>query len=153
MGVRQIGAVPIATLLPAHTLTLNTIYNVYLTERTDFAIEFVLAVINSTLLRWYWRKEFFDQKRTFPKVKKSALLSIPIPKLNMERRADVELHDHVVQFVRQMVGIGATRAVGRSRLDIEAQLNDMIFRAFKLSKSEIDSIIASERTSDSSVSD
>lgn len=139
VGVRQIGEVPVATLLPSGLLTLNTIYNVYLNRETDFAIEFVLAVVNSALLRWFWRKEFFDQKRTFPKVKKPALLAIPMPRLDMARRADAALHDEVVRCVRRLIGTeGVSRATGRSRLEVDAQLDALIFRAFGWTKPEIE---------------
>ena len=78
IGVRQIGAVPIGTIVPKDLYTLNTIYNIFFIAKTPRTLPQVLGVIQSKLIGWYWRQVFFDQKQTFPKVKKQDLLEIPI---------------------------------------------------------------------------
>lgn len=82
--VRQVGEVPIATLAPRGVYSLNTIYNIFFTKPTDYSLHFVLGVLCSTPLQWYWRQTAFDEKRTFPKIKKQALLAVPIPELTSQ---------------------------------------------------------------------
>lgn len=56
---------------------MNTIYNIYrVSEQLD--IRYLLALINSKLIKYYWIKSFSDSKKTFPKIKKAPLESIPI---------------------------------------------------------------------------
>ncbi len=86
IGVRQIGRVPIATMLPADLLTLNTVYNIYFTKSTDYSLQLVLALLLSKVGQFYWLARFFDQKKTFPKVKKPDLLSLPLPTISADQR-------------------------------------------------------------------
>lgn len=79
IGIRQIGQVPIATIIPKDIFALNTMYNVYLKEHTDYSLNFLLAIINSKVNQFVWQKMHFDEKKTFLKIKKEAILSIPIP--------------------------------------------------------------------------
>ncbi len=101
--MRQIGKRPIATLLPGGWYSLNTIYNIYFTKPVDFDIRFILGLIASNLFGWYWEIRFFDQKRTFPKIKKVPLLSLPIQKLNFSQDSDKARHDQIVDLVEQML--------------------------------------------------
>lgn len=75
--VRQIGKFPEACFCPAGIYTLNTIYNIYTTNES-YNLKFILGIINSKLVQYYWIKTFFDNKETFPKIKKEPLESIPI---------------------------------------------------------------------------
>ena len=76
--IRQIGAYPIATIVGENIFTLNTIYNVFLKEFEEISLKYLLGLINSNLVRFYWKKQNSDAKKVFPKIKKEAILSIPI---------------------------------------------------------------------------
>jgi hypothetical protein len=103
IGVRQIGEVPIATILPAGLLTLNTVYNIYFTRSTQYSLPFVQGLISSSLVQWYWKQTQFDQKKAFPKIKKAALLSIPVPLVDFGSKAARDTHDRVVTQVTQLL--------------------------------------------------
>jgi len=75
--VRQIGRYPEGTLCPRDILTLNTIYNIYLND-DNYNLKYVLGIINSSVIHFYWLKMFYDNKKTFPKIKKQPLELIPI---------------------------------------------------------------------------
>ena len=74
--IRQIGAVPIATIDEDHYYTLNTIYNIV--NASEYSLEYFLAVINSRVGRWFWRSVNSDYKTIFPKIKKTQIAAIPI---------------------------------------------------------------------------
>src|SRR5207244_5980608 len=100
VGVRQIGEVPIATILPAGLYSLNTIYNIFFIKPTQYDLRFILALLSAKLMQWYWKRCFFDQKETFPKIKKDALLAVPIARLDIARSgADKDRHDRSVASV------------------------------------------------------
>ena len=103
IGVRQIGKSPIATLLPGGWYSLNTIFNVYFTEETPYDLRFILALLNSWAMAEYWRVVNSDLKPTFPKIKKDALLEIPVPALDFTDQEDSDLHDHVCELVDQLI--------------------------------------------------
>lgn len=114
IGVRQIGEVPIAVLVPSGIYSLNTIYNVFFTKQTNYKLQFILGLMCSKALRWYWRHSFFDNKETFPKVKKDALLSIPIPKIDFDQSSEKASHDRVVLMVERMMALHKQLASART---------------------------------------
>jgi hypothetical protein len=150
IGVRQIGEAPIATLLPGGLLTLNTIYNIYFDKPTRYSLPFVLAVINSSVVQWYWREMHFDQKRRFPKIKKDALLSIPIPKFDLNSKSGSEAHDDIADRAQALLALAAriqgARAPGeREQLERRFKaLDELLDRAvaalFGLDENELSSL-------------
>ena len=105
IGVRQIGRRPIATILPGGWYALNTIYNIYFTEETEYQLEYILGLLLSNLIGWYWEQVNFDQKKTFPKIKKAPLLAIPIATIDSSTKEDRDVHDHLVRQVKQILGL------------------------------------------------
>ena len=114
IGVRQIGEVPIATLIPAGLYTLNTVYNIFFTSPTHYSLRFILGLICSKAIGWYWRRSFFDQKGTFPKIKKDALLSLPVPSIDFSNPTDKSRHDRMVQLVNQMLDLHKQLAAAKN---------------------------------------
>jgi hypothetical protein len=137
IGVRQIGAVPIATLLPPGLLTLNTIYNVFIVSPAVYDLRFVLGVVCSRPLAWYWRQRFWDEKQTFPKVKKAALLGVPIPVIGTDSPARLRLHDDVVSAVRQLLSLNGAQQAART-----PQNRTSILRQIDALERQIDVILA-----------
>ncbi|MCB0745886.1 MAG: N-6 DNA methylase [Ignavibacteriae bacterium] len=84
--VRQIGAFPEGCLCPPFIYTLNTIYNIFLHENSKLKLTYLLALINSSTIKYYWIKSFSDSKKTFPKIKKAPLESIPIVNVGIEKQ-------------------------------------------------------------------
>src|SRR5690606_17981033 len=78
--VRQIGIFPEGTIVDPQLLTLNTIYNIFLHKDDDQFLRFFLALINSKLFQFYWLKKHYDNKTTFPKIKKDPIENLPIKK-------------------------------------------------------------------------
>jgi tRNA1(Val) A37 N6-methylase TrmN6 len=120
--IRQIGEIPIATIVEPGIYTLNTVYNIYMTSE-EIDLHFVLGVINSLPAKYYWRKVNSDEKRTFPKIKKDALLSIPMPivRSSHERR----LHNEMVHLVKELLELYAEQyaeRLGSHKIMIEADI-------------------------------
>ncbi|MBC7170024.1 N-6 DNA methylase, partial [Candidatus Bipolaricaulota bacterium] len=114
IGVRQIGEVPVATLLPAGVYTLNTIYNIFPVKQTEYDLRFVLGLLVSRAGAWYWRQSFFDQKRTFPKIKKDALLRFPVARIDFSDPADKARHDKMVSLVQIMLDLHKRLAAAKT---------------------------------------
>ena len=147
IGVRQIGKTPIATLLPAGLYTLNTIYNIYGTKPAGFSPKFVLALIGSRLLRWFWLHSFFDQKDTFPKVKKEALLLIPVARIDFGNSAAKAKHDRMVQLVEQMLKTKAQVSTAKTESErtyledkcagLDRQIDQLTYELYDLTPEEV----------------
>jgi len=100
--VRQIGKYPEACFCSTGIYTLNTIYNIFTTTE-DIKLKFLLGIINSKVIQYYWLKVFFDNKETFPKIKKEPLESLPIAYTTITRQnIFVSLVDYVL-FLNNLI--------------------------------------------------
>jgi hypothetical protein len=150
IGVRQIGKTPVATILPPGLLTLNTIYNVYAKKQTDYALEFVLAILLSRVGQAYWQYKFFDQKRTFPKIKKAALLGFPVPRLDFSHPEERKRHDDLVMLVQRRMDVETQLAAARLPIQVTAlrrqietldsQIDNSVNAMYSLTPTEIAAI-------------
>lgn len=153
VGVRQIGRTPIATIIPAGIYSLNTIYNIFFTKPTDLNLRFVLGLFLSSACRWFWLQQFFDQKETFPKVKKDSLLSLPVPRLDLKNPADKSRHDKLVSLVEKMLTLmpglrAATSEREKSALQnavsaTDRQIDELVYDLYGLTPEEIALVEAS----------
>lgn len=144
--IRQIGVFPIATFVPANIFTLNTIYNVFLKEKNSANLKFLLGIINSSTTKYFWKKNNSDEKKTFPKIKKEAILSIPIP----EKKSNKLSHHEIVKLVDQLLNLNQEKAEAKlqtqidllkSKIDFcEGEINNIVYELYGLEKPEIDII-------------
>ena len=147
IGVRQIGRTPIATIIPAGIYSLNTIYNIFFTKPTDLQLKFILGLFLSSTCRWFWLQQFFDQKETFPKVKKDSLLAIPVPRLDFKKPADKARHDKLVLLVDKLLGLmpklrAATAESEKAVLQnavtaTDQQIDQLVYELYNLTPEEI----------------
>ena len=75
--IRQIGKTPIVGLCKGGVVASNTLYNINLTNN-DFALKYILALLNSKLIKAYWLSLYSDSKQLFPKIKGYQLKELPI---------------------------------------------------------------------------
>jgi len=141
--IRQIGIVPIASIVPADLFTLNTIYNVYLKASGISDLNFLLGLINSKVIRYFWRKMNSDEKATFPKIKKEAILSIPIRqiKTNFEKELQTEIIKQVklvLQLYAEIASNIPKTGTTKDRIAYSIQkIDELVFRLYELSQEEI----------------
>ena len=73
--VRQVGAVPVCGIDTNGYAILNSAFMIVSDAVSPF---YLLALLNSTLLRFYWKNVFEDKRKTFPKIKGSYLEQMPM---------------------------------------------------------------------------
>jgi hypothetical protein len=144
--VRQIGKTPIATFVKSGIFTLNTIYNIYVRDNQKAELYFLLGIINSKLLKFYWVNKNYDHKETFPKVKKESLLNIPI-NLDLSKTEDKAKHDKLVQLVEQMLQSKQqlqTEKIEKNKnyleqkcTNLDRQIDNLVYELYNLTEDEI----------------
>lgn len=130
--VRQIGKYPEGTIVEPYLMTLNTIYNIFLYDESECSLEFVLGIINSSLIRYYWLKKYYDNKATFPKIKKSPLESIPI-KLLIDGD---ELRSRISKIVTQIQN-SKKQNLDADTTELEQEIGRLVYELYGLSEEEI----------------
>ena len=126
--VRQIGVYPEGTIVPPHLMTLNTIYNIFLNVENIQFLRFLLALINSKTLQFYWYKKHYDNKATFPKIKKAPIESLPIKIPNDEMLASIsDLVETVIEHKKQ----------NAETAELENEIDQLVYKLYDLSEEEI----------------
>ena len=126
--VRQIGRYPEGAICPDGVLTLNTIYNLYLNEQS-YDLRYILALINSRLIHFYWLQRFYDNKDTFPKIKKQPLHSIPI------RKCSPKALKYVTDRVEKIIA-SKRKDPKADTTTIESEIDEQIYEIYDLTPVE-----------------
>jgi adenine-specific DNA-methyltransferase len=127
--VRQIGKYPEGAFCPGGLFTLNTIYNLYLDDE-GFNIYYVLAIVNSKIIRYYWLCRFFDNKKTFPKIKKGPLHSLPI------KRCDSIKQGVFVELANQILAAKKINPAADTSA-LEREIDQHVYALYGLTSEEI----------------
>jgi adenine-specific DNA-methyltransferase len=126
--IRQIGAFPISTIDENGFYTLNTIYNGILTS-DKYNLKYVFAIINSKLIKYYWKKNFNDGKTLFPKIKKTQLVEIPISNTTSHQDQISKLTDTIMSKKRDSLNADTET--------LEAQIDELVYEIYGLTEEEI----------------
>lgn len=89
--MRRVAKFPIATLLlegEPFINNLNTVYNLILKEeqKANFDKLFLLAILNSTFLRFYCEKKLSSDEKLFPYLRIEQIKLFPIPIISSEKQ-------------------------------------------------------------------
>jgi len=142
--IRQIGATPVATIVPANIFTLNTVYNVFLKEKSPSDLNFLLGIITSNVTKFFWNKNNSDEKKTFPKIKKEAILSIPVPIIN---EGNIKLHDEIITLVNWLLQLNNDKTQTKLATNLEqlqnkidyceSRINQVVYQLYRLTEEEV----------------
>jgi len=127
--VRQIGEYPDGCICPSGVYTMNTIYNIYM-KNSIVDIRYLLGIINSKAIHYFWKARFSDSKKTFPKIKKRPLESLPIAVGNIEAQNRVEeLVNCIVHTKRENPCVDTS--------SLEQQIDLLVYHLYGLTYDEI----------------
>ena len=123
------------------TYALNTTYNITLKNK-DFDLYFILGILNSKPISFYWTLKFFDYKATFPKIKKVPLLSIPIPKVS--KNAESKLAENVMKMNDLVKEIKENENKHTDRIlklieeakELDKEIDDLVYGFFNITNEE-----------------
>jgi hypothetical protein len=139
--IRQIGVTPIATLDNERYYCLNTIYNITSLDN-KFNYRFVLAIINSKLIKFFWKTQFYDSKLLFPKIKKAYLDQIPI-KIASESQQQplINLVDEMLSLNKHLNELGDKQTRERQEIDEEirktdAKIDELVYKLYGITDEE-----------------
>ncbi len=97
---------------------------------------YVLALLNSSVLRAFWLDRYFDQRRTFPKIKGTYLKELPIwPSAEVsdaQRKALEDLARQVIDLRHEAdEGTAQEQEVRARRIAaLESQIDDLVIHLY-----------------------
>ena len=116
-------------------------------NQTDLSYKYVLGLLNSRLLTYYYRARSLTNKKSIAQVKKVDLDKIPVPLLNLTSNSDNLLHGKMVQFVESMLSLQAKLATARLPQEktilqrqiaaTDSQIDQLVYQLYDLTPEEI----------------
>jgi len=143
--IRQISKKPTASILH-EPLAVNA--NIFTVRASNFQEElYLLGIINSTLIAYFWRIMFSDFKTSFPQVTIFSLSQVPIRILDINKPSEKALHDRMVELVDLMLSLhkrlSSARIPGdktrlQRRIDAtDRQIDKLVYELYGLTEEEI----------------
>jgi predicted type IV restriction endonuclease len=137
---KQIGRYPAFAVDECGYQCLNTIFMVNLVDSED--AYYLLGLLNSRLLQYFWLKRFYDHRVTFPKIKGTYLKQLPI----RSREANRRLAEKVDGLARDLtarqskvnsIKLETERATTTQAIQhLERELNAAVFSLYEISDAQ-----------------
>ena len=117
----------------SYAFTKN-IYGIKITN-AKYNPKFILALLNSKLLNFYYLKRFTTKKEElFPEIQTYLYEQLPIPKLNAKNK---KIADKIMNLVDKIL---ESKKQGIETNNLENEIDELIFRLYNLDSREIDII-------------
>lgn len=113
----------------------ESINNLLLKSDSEYSMKFILALLNSTLMSWYYRLSFTNGSTLTVNLSKEYLSQLPLPNLDMKNAIDKKKHDELVELANQMLRYG--KDSGEKRRRIDALIDEAVYCLYKLSEKDM----------------
>ena len=127
--IRQVGKYPICAYDNEQYYTLNTIYNVIVTDNL-FNTKYIIALLNAKLMQSIWKEIYPEQKDVFPRLKKEQLVEIPIPVISIEQQKQI------VDIVDQILFEKKANPNTDTSI-LEYEIDKLVYQLYNLNPEEI----------------
>jgi hypothetical protein len=109
--------------------------------------KYILAIINSKLIAYYFRKKYNRQDKTFPEIRIYELAALPIKTIDFSNKDEVTAHDQIVSFVDQLLQLNkdlqsetleSKKEQIKRKIDhYEDKINELVYKLYDLTEEEI----------------
>jgi len=130
--LRKTGDRIIATYDDSSLFPEQSLYFLY-NNRSEMDFRFVLGILNSRLLTYYYRAKSLTNIRSIAQVKKVDLDQLPIISMDMSIPEEKDAHDRMVQLVEQMLSLHKELAEAKTEHD-----KSVLYRQIESTDEQID---------------
>jgi len=123
--IRQVGLTPVVGIDRLGHSVLNTAFMVCPTKGSNALV--LLAMLNSSTLRYYYLNRFGDKRADFPKIKGTYLNRLPIADAPVKVKAQLE------KLVEKRLGLEA----GAKAEAVEREIDQVVYGLYGLTAEEI----------------
>lgn len=144
--IRQTSDRLIAHLDVNRYLSFKNVHNLRITK-PDVAYEYLLGLLNSKLLDWWYQKLIPEKGRVFAEVKVVNLEKIPIKVIDFQDKSEKEKHDNLVQTVNRVLILNEEikKIKLQNKIDqieqkinhFEERINQIVYQLYDLTEDEI----------------
>ncbi len=128
--------------------TKNSVHSTYIKEdfKNNYDLRYILALINSKVLNYYYILLSQEKGRLYPQVKISRLEALPIKDISLERQQPfIKLVDKMLSLNKRLNEIGDKRTEERTRIEKEIKKNNeeidkLVYQIYGITNEEQDII-------------
>ena len=131
--VRRVGNDLIATLDHDGYIVLNTVYCCL--PKNNTSLSFIVAILNSKLISYWFKKTFVLNDKLFPYVRKSQLNLIPIKKIDGTKKIN-QLVDKILNLTKSDDYL-QDQPKQKKVQEYQEQIDEMVFELYNLNKDEV----------------
>lgn len=112
--------------------------------------KYILGIINSKLIAYYFRKKYNRQDKTFPEIRIYELASLPIKQINSSNLIEIKLRDDIITSVDLMLKLNEElQSIKipdkieqiKNRIEhTETRINQLVYDLYELNDNEIEII-------------
>jgi adenine-specific DNA-methyltransferase len=125
--LRQTSDSLIAHIDYSQSVNLNNVYNIG-GINLDFDIKYILGLLNSKLMNYFYQNISQEKGRLFAEVKKVYLKKLPILNVDHEQQSKItQLVDNILEM----------KKVGQDTTDLEQQIDALVYQLYDLTPDEI----------------
>ena len=135
--MQRIGGILVTTLDENQYYTFNSVNNLLLKDNIVYNLKYLLALINSKLLRKYYIMNFSNNSSLTVNISKTFLDVLPIRPIDFSNPSDVELHDQMVSHVERMLDLNK-RVNGEG---ISSQEKKVLQKQIEITDNQIDRLV------------
>ena len=150
--MQRIGGILVSTIDKQQFYTFNSVNNLIKKTGVKEDLRYILAILNSSLMQYYYTSRFTNQSSLTVNISKTFLDQLPIVRINFSDPAQFSTYMRIVSLVNQLIDSkhnedgGATPAtIEQNRLKIiwlYKEIDKEIFTVYKFSNSEISKLMA-----------
>lgn len=150
--IRRVCSDLMATIDVSHFFYTKNLYGVI--NQSDMSLKYVLGIINSKLMNFFFKKYFTTKKKDiFPEFQKYQLENLPIRRINFSDRTDQQRHERMIQLVDQIISCKKQLAEAQTDRDrtfyenkcaaINRNIDGLVYELYELTDEEIAIVEAS----------
>jgi len=146
--IRQIGTEPTATLITKPIAVTGNIFTIRAKSLREE--KYILAIINSKLIKYFWKIMFSDFKTSFPQVTIFSLSQVPIYKLDQNKNIGFKTQEKLIDLADKMLSLvpklqSAKTDTEKTTLQnaitaTDRQIDALVYELYGLTKKEIELI-------------
>lgn len=128
--LRETGSFLTAVYVGNETIYSNrSLYSILITDKT-LSTKYVLALLNSSLLQWYYSNMFKGDTELFPKIRIAQAKQLPI------RKVSLELQQPIIKLIDKILA-SKQSCPSADTSDIEHKIDELVYQLYNLTPEEI----------------
>ncbi|MBI4647692.1 MAG: hypothetical protein HY738_14170, partial [Bacteroidia bacterium] len=116
---------------------INTCVVIFLRNTNLYNTKYLLGILNSRLINFYFFNLFTDYRDIFPIIKSGHLEEIPIKEINLKKPAEKSSYDKLVKLVDEMLELNKNPEKNKIKTAAtDSEIDSLVYKLYNISKAE-----------------